>query len=51
MSNHIVLAELGDADVPLHLATDELSLLAYAMREAVERKLTAKVSEATAEAA
>jgi len=44
-------AELGDADIPLHLATDELSLLAYAMREAVEKKLTARVSEATAEAA
>lgn len=44
-------AQLGDEDVPLHLATDEGSLLDFAMHEAIDKKLTAPVSEATAEAA
>jgi len=44
-------AQLGDEDVPLHLATDEASLLDHAMHEAIDKQLTDRVSEATAEAA
>ena len=44
-------AQLGDEDVPLQLATDEASLLDHAMREAIAKKLTARVTEATAGAA
>ncbi len=44
-------AQLGDEDVPLHLATDEPSLLDHAMHEAIDKNLTDLVSEATAEAA
>ena len=40
--------QLGDEDVPLRLAADEASLLDHAMHEAIDKKLTDRVSEATA---